>query len=136
MMKQFPDNIVLFDGQCGLCTASVQFIIRRDRRGVFRFASVQSEVGRELCRHHGLDPDRVDSVVLIQRDKTRVRSDAVLAIARELGGLWPCLAVFRVMPRAVRDCFYRLVARNRLRWFGRNATCLVPSHDDRSRFLL
>lgn len=134
-MSQLPDNVVLFDGECGLCTASVQFIIRRDPQATFRYASLQSETGRQLSRRHGLDPDRFDSVVLIRRDGIRLRSDAALAIASQLGGAWRWLAVLRMIPRPARDWFYAVIARNRHRWFGRNAFCLTPSDDTTRLFL-
>ena len=134
-MSPLPDNVVLFDGECGLCAASVRFIIRRDPRVIFRYASLQSETGRQLCQHHGLDPQRINTVVLLRRDGVRLRSDAALAIAGQLSGAWRWLAVLRLIPRPARDWFYGVIARNRHRWFGRNASCLAPSDDTRQLFL-
>jgi predicted DCC family thiol-disulfide oxidoreductase YuxK len=134
-MSQLPDDVVLFDGECNLCTASVQFIIRHERRARFHFAALQSETGRQLCQRHGLDPKGLESVVLVHRDGVRLRSDAALEIAGELGGAWGWLAVLRVIPRPLRDWFYGVAARNRHRWFGRSETCLTPCNDLRQRFL-
>lgn len=134
-MKPLPDNVVLFDGDCNLCAASVQFILRHDRRGVFHFAAFQSETGRELCQRHGLNAVHPDSVVLVCGNLVRLRSDAVLAIARECSGAWRWLALLRYIPRPLRDWIYGLLARNRHRWFRRPAACLLPSAELRQRFL-
>ena len=134
-MNPLPDNIVLFDGACGLCTASVRFILRRDHRAVFCFAPLQSETGRQLCVRHGLDPQRFESVVLVRRDRVQLRSDAALAIVRELGGAWCWLAVLGVVPRPLRDWLYGVVSRNRHRWFGRYTACLATSGVSQNRFL-
>lgn len=129
------DNVVLFDGECGLCVMSVRFIVRHERHARFRFASLQSETGRQLCRRYRLDPERFGTVVLVRRDGVLLRSDAVLAIARELDGACRWLAVLRALPQPLRDWLYGVVARNRKHWFNRHATCLVPSADLRKRFL-
>jgi predicted DCC family thiol-disulfide oxidoreductase YuxK len=129
------DKIVLFDGVCHLCTGSVQFIVRRDSGRQFRFASLQSETGRRLCAAHGLDPDAVTTVVLLDGGRAFTHSDAALRIARHLDGPWKLATVLRVVPRPVRDWLYRLVAKFRYRWFGKHETCWLPTQDLRSRFL-
>ena len=129
------EKVVLFDGVCNLCSSSVRFMLRRDRRRVLRFASIQSAAGRELYEQTGLDPDSPDSFVLVTPERTYLRSDAALAIAREFGGLWTLLGVFKIVPRALRDWVYSLVARNRYRWFGKREECLVPTPELRERFL-
>ena len=135
-MNRAREPVILFDGVCHLCVGSVQFIIRRDKRGVFRFASAQSTAGRALCLVHGLDPDRMETLVLIEPSGVRVRSDAALAIARELGGLWRGVGVAgQIVPRPIRDGLYRMLAFNRHRWFGRRGDCAVPTEDSRRRFL-
>lgn len=129
------EKIILFDGVCNLCSSSVQFIMRHDRRRVFRFASIQSDRGRELYAQCGLDPQAPDSFVLWTPQGALLRSDAALAIAREFGGPWRWLAALRIVPRFVRDAVYSLVARNRYRWFGKREECLVPTPELRERFL-
>ncbi|QDU96119.1 hypothetical protein Pla8534_39380 [Lignipirellula cremea] len=126
--------IVIFDGLCSFCSASVQFILKNDVRGKIRFAPAQSELGRTLLAKHGLDPDDAQSFLLIKADKAYVRSDAALEIARDLGW-WRWLRIFRILPRGLRDAMYSLVARNRYRWFGRRDTCLIPTPEQRSRFI-
>jgi predicted DCC family thiol-disulfide oxidoreductase YuxK len=127
--------IVLFDGVCNLCNGSVQFIIRHDREGRFRFASLQSPVGQDLQARFGMDPRQLDSVILVEGDRWFKESDAALRIARGMNGAWKALSVFRVIPRPLRDAVYRLIARNRYRWFGKQETCWLPTPELRGRFL-
>ena len=127
--------LVLFDGVCNLCNGSVQLIIRHDPRGVFRFASLQSPLGEEMLARFGIDRRIVDSVILVEGDRWYRESDAALGIARRLGGGWKALAVLRAIPRPLRDALYRLVARNRYRWFGKQETCWLPTPELRERFL-
>jgi predicted DCC family thiol-disulfide oxidoreductase YuxK len=127
--------VVLFDGVCNLCSASVQFLIARDRTATLRFASLQSDSGRELLLHHKMSSDYARSVVLIERGQVFVESDAALRIAGYLGWPWRLVRFARVLPRRLRDALYRFVADNRYRWFGRTDTCLIPSPAIRSRFL-
>jgi predicted DCC family thiol-disulfide oxidoreductase YuxK len=134
-VRQIPDNLVLFDGVCNLCTASVQFIIRHDREAIFYFAPLQSEIGREICRSHGLDPADVQTFVLISGGKILVRSDAAIEVASRFGGAWRILPVFRLVPRVARDWIYSVVARNRYRWFGRTDACMIPTPAIKDRFL-
>ena len=127
--------IIIFDGECNLCTGSVQFIIKHDPGAQFRFTSAQSPTGTRLLRERGFAPERIDSFVLVDGRSHYVRSDAALRIARRLAGPWRLLSVFALIPRGIRDGVYRLVSRNRIAWFGRPAMCLVPSSDLVSRFL-
>ena len=127
--------VLLFDGVCNLCNASVAWVIRRDRKGVFRFASLQSDFGKACLEHFGPDARRFDSVVLVDGDLVRTRSEAVLEICRILGGFWRLLVVFRVLPRGLRDGVYDLVARNRYKWFGRKESCMMPRPEWKNRFL-
>ena len=127
--------IVLFDGVCNLCNGSVQFILRHDPAARFRFASLQSPVGQDLQARFGMDPGRLDSVILVEGDRWYKESDAALRIARGMSGGWKALAAFRVIPRPIRDAAYRLIARNRYRWFGKQETCWLPTPELRGRFL-
>jgi predicted DCC family thiol-disulfide oxidoreductase YuxK len=129
------DNLIMFDGVCNLCTKSVQFIIRHDNRAMFKFVSIQSELGRELYRESGLDPDDLQSFALVTAGQTLTRSDAALQIAMQFGGLWRLFAVFRLLPKRLRDWVYSLIASRRYAWFGRRDNCMVPSPELRGRFL-
>lgn len=127
--------IVLFDGVCNLCNGSIQFLIKRDPQARFRFASLQSETGQKLQADLGMDPQALDSVVLVEGDRWYKESDAALRIARSLPGAWKLLAAFRIVPRPLRDAVYRWIARNRYRWFGKAETCWLPTPELRGRFL-
>lgn len=127
--------ILLFDGVCNLCNGFVQFILQRDKEGVFRFASLQSEAGRELLVQHGLDPDSLDTVVLIEDDKAYIQSDVPLRVAPRLDGFWGWVGIFQFLPRALRDRIYRWVAANRYRWFGKREECMLPRPEWKERFL-
>jgi len=127
--------IVLFDGVCNLCHSSVNFVIERDARAYFRFASLQSEVGQTLMKTHGLASRELRSVVLIEDGKAYESSTAALRIAWRLTVGWRLLYLFILIPRPVRDAVYKWVAKHRYRWFGVSNTCLVPTPERRARFL-
>ncbi|MDR0269861.1 MAG: thiol-disulfide oxidoreductase DCC family protein [Paenibacillus sp.] len=133
--KQDVSRIVLVDGVCHLCQGLTRFIIERDPQAKFRFASLQSGSGGELLRAGGLPVDGLDTVVLIEDGHYYTRSAAVLRIFRQLKMPWPLLYVFVFIPPVIRDWLYRLVARNRYRWFGKNEQCLIPTPEQRKRFL-
>jgi predicted DCC family thiol-disulfide oxidoreductase YuxK len=133
--------IILYDGVCGLCNSLVQFLIKRDKRGALRFASLQSEFAAKVLGRHGIDPadlDTVHVVVNYEQPDERVlnRSDAILRAWSELGGFWKTsAAIAQIVPRALRDLVYRFVAGNRYRVFGKYETCMLPDPNQRSRFL-
>ncbi|HEX8193914.1 MAG TPA: thiol-disulfide oxidoreductase DCC family protein [Allosphingosinicella sp.] len=127
--------VILFDALCVLCSANARFILRHDRRAHFRLASIQSAAGAALCRRFGLDPDDPETLLLVEGDRALRNSDAVLAIWSGLGWPWRAAALFRLVPRRLRDPLYLWVARNRYRLFGRYDTCWVPSPADRERLL-
>ena len=127
--------IIVFDAECVLCSVNAQFVLRHDRRRRFRLASMQGDVGAALYRRFGIDPTDPDTLILVEGDRVRRDSDAVLAIYAGLGWPWRAAALLRVVPRALRDPVYRLVARNRYRLFGRRATCWLPRPADADRVL-
>lgn len=127
-------TVVLFDGVCNLCSASVQFLLRHDRNGVFQFASQQSPVGHALLARHGVHAN-LGSIVLIQGEQVFTESDAALRIARQLPWPWRLAWGLRVVPRFLRDGAYRVVARSRYRVFGKREACWLPSPEWRERFL-
>jgi predicted DCC family thiol-disulfide oxidoreductase YuxK len=133
VVDDLDSPVVLFDGVCNLCNAAVR-TVRHDDRGVFRLAPLQSPVGEELLRRHGLPTDEFDSVVLVEGDAAYTRSTAALRVCRRLGLPWSLLAPLLVVPAPLRDPFYDLVARTRYRVFGRTDECQVPSPEVRERF--
>jgi predicted DCC family thiol-disulfide oxidoreductase YuxK len=127
--------VVLFDGICGLCTFSIRFVLERDHRRVFRFATIQSDFGQRVYKHFGLDPDNPDTFVVLSDDRVYTRSDAAIEIARRLGGFWRICVVAKLVPRPIRDFLYGVVARHRYEWFGRHESCLLPHESIRALFL-
>jgi predicted DCC family thiol-disulfide oxidoreductase YuxK len=127
--------LVIFDGVCVLCNRSVDFIIRRDQRKIFRFAQIQSEAGATKINGQSPDDATTASVYLIEGDSTYTKSTAVLRILRSLGGVWSTLYIFVLIPRFVRDGIYDLIAKHRYGWFGRMASCRAPTSDTADRFI-
>ena len=128
-------NIVLFDGVCNLCSGSVQFIIKRDIKGVFKFASLQSSFGQQNLENFKIDKNLLHSIILVRGNQFFQRSDAALEIAKQLNGAWPVLYGFKIFPRFLRDGIYNLIARNRYNLFGKKDTCWIPTPDLKERFL-
>ncbi len=127
--------ILLFDGVCNLCDRSVQFIIQRDPQQHFQFAPLQSDIAKELLVQHGLDPQFLEGLVLIENNNAYTYSTAALRATRHLSGAWPLLYGFIVVPRFIRDAVYRWVARNRYRWMGQKDACALPTPEQQARFL-
>jgi predicted DCC family thiol-disulfide oxidoreductase YuxK len=134
-----PDTVVnpvvLFDGVCNLCNGSVQFIIRRDKAGKFLFAALQSQYGQAQLDQLGISSTSLQSIVLIKDDQFYQRSNAVLEIAKMLGGPWSLLYVFKIVPAFIRDWIYNGIANNRYKWFGRQDQCMIPTPALKARFL-
>lgn len=132
--------ILFYDGVCGLCDRTVQFVLRHDHRRRFRFAALQSGRARQVLAGYGLDLSKLDTMYLLLDAGTAAerlldRSEGILAVLDQLGGIWRLLAAARVVPRFLRDRAYEVVARNRYRWFGRYDHCVLPPSDVRARFL-
>jgi predicted DCC family thiol-disulfide oxidoreductase YuxK len=128
--------VIFFDGVCGLCNRLVQFVLARDRAGHFRFAPLQGDFARRELVPRGGRPDDLDTmVVLTPAGQLLEKSRAVLFILRELGGVWRLLAGLRVLPVALTDRVYDVVARSRYRLFGRLDACRLPGPAERERFM-
>jgi predicted DCC family thiol-disulfide oxidoreductase YuxK len=126
--------ILLFDGICNLCNGLVRFVVKFDGDGRYRFAPLQSDVGRLLQERFDLDPDDVDTVVLVDGNDYYLKSEAILRVMRHLDGPWPLLSPLRYLPRSVRDFGYDVVATYRYRVFGKKDHCPVPDPEIRDRF--
>ena len=135
MPTDIQSPVLMFDGVCTLCSASVQWVLQRDKAGVFRFAALQSETGRQLLERFGLDSAAFDTVVLVDGEQVFTRSDAALEVLRRLGRPWSWLAILHWLPRSLRNAVYNWVARNRYRWFGRQRECWLPRLEWKDRFL-
>jgi predicted DCC family thiol-disulfide oxidoreductase YuxK len=127
--------IILFDGVCNLCNGFVQFLIKRDPAGTFRFAALQSDFGRSQLVRFNLNPDLLHSVIVIEGDNVLQRSDAALRIVNQLGGPWKLLNASKIFPKFLRDALYNLVARNRYKIFGKRDSCMIPTRELKERFI-
>ena len=128
-------QIVLFDGVCNFCNASVQFILKNDGKAKFYFAPLQSQLAVDLLKSNDINPDTIDSIVLISSRDLFLESDAALRIARDLRFPWNWGYPFIFMPRFIRDSGYRLIARYRYSWFGKRDQCMLPTAEQKERFL-
>jgi len=130
-----PDGLMLFDGMCNFCSASVNLALALDRRGVIRFCPIQSAYGRALALRHGLDPDDPSTFVFFDAGTPKLRSTGALALAARLPAPWRWARALSAIPRGWRDGVYDWIAVNRYRLFGRRSVCRLPSEAERARFV-
>jgi predicted DCC family thiol-disulfide oxidoreductase YuxK len=140
MSEPESNPIVLYDGVCGLCNRLVQFLLKNDSNDRFRFASLQSEFSSRLLTRHGVDPHDLDTVYVVKdydqsNELLLARSDAILYMLKQLGGVWSLAGIGRVLPKAFRDAVYKIVARHRYRVFGKHESCMLPEPKHRAKFL-
>jgi predicted DCC family thiol-disulfide oxidoreductase YuxK len=123
-------KIILFDGVCNLCDTAVQYIIKYDKLDVFRFVSLQSELGQSILKHIGIQSDNIDSIVLYEPGIAYYyKSSAALEIAKNLKGIFTLATLFRFLPSGIRDLLYDYVAKNRYRWYGKKESCSVMTEN-------
>ena len=127
--------IILFDGVCNLCNKSVQFIIKWDKKDLFRFTSLQSETGQALLSNYNLSSSDLSSFILIENEKAYTRSTGALRVARKLSGAWPLLYAFIIIPPFIRNALYNFIATNRYKWFGKQESCWLPFTELKNKFL-
>jgi len=138
MIGDLPENkkIVLFDGVCNLCNQTVNYIIAHDKKDIFRFVSLDSELGRSILNYLRLDPQKADSVILYEPGIAYfTQSEAVFEISKDLSGFAPLLGCLAIFPMLFRNHFYNYIARNRYKWFGKNDRCLLPNNSMSKKFL-
>ena len=130
------DSIIVFDGVCVLCSRWVDFVLRRDSGGRYKFAAMQTASGRDLLTAHGIDPDDPLSFLLLEGESGYTDTEAIVRILRSFGAGWRFLALLvTIVPRFIRDPLYRWVARHRYRIFGKRAACRMPTAAIADRFL-
>jgi len=137
-MQNLPKNkkIILFDGVCNLCNSAVQFIIKHDKKDVFRFVALQSDLGMEICIYIGIDQKATDSIILYEPGKAYyLKSDAALKIATEFNSFYIFLSIFKIFPKGIRDSIYDYIAKNRYKWYGKKEHCIIPSPELKAKFL-
>ena len=129
-------KIILFDGVCNLCNASVQFVIKRDTKDVFRFVPLQSDLGNKILNHIGINREQTDSIVLYEPGKAYFyKAEAALKIINEFGGLYYLLNILQIFPKFISNAVYDYIAKNRYRWYGKQESCMMPTPQLAAKFL-
>lgn len=137
-MEELPidKKIILFDGVCNLCDATIQYVIKKDVKDVFRFVAIQSELGQKIINYIKVDTSQTDSIILYIPGKAYfVKADAAFNIAKELGGLISLTSIFSVLPQFLKNFGYDFVAKNRYKWYGKKDSCMMPTPELKSKFL-
>lgn len=127
--------IIFFDGVCNLCNSAVNFVIRRDNKSVFKFATLQSETGRDLLSEKDFTNVDLSSFVLLLNNRLYTRSTAALMVCSYLSGLWPAMYCFMIVPKFLRDFIYNIISKNRYKWFGKKEECMIPTPELKAKFL-
>jgi len=129
-------KIILFDGVCNLCDRVVQYVIEHDKKNVFLFAALQSDIGIKILKHTGIDPAKTDSIVLYEPGIAyHYKSGAALEIAKNLGGFLSIGTIFKILPAFLRDNVYDYIAKNRYKWYGKKDNCMIPTSELKAKFL-
>lgn len=128
-------HVIIFDGVCNFCNGAVNFIIKRDHSKKFVFAPMQSPIAQNLISKYGVEKVGFDTFLLIKNNQCYFRTDATFQITKDLSGYWYLFQFFRILPRPIRDYFYRLFARNRYSIFGKTDKCIVPTQEIKNKFL-
>lgn len=137
-ISELPKNkkIILFDGVCNLCESSVQFVIQHDKKDVFRFVALQSELGQKIINHIGIQNQNIDSVILYEPGIAYYyKSSAALQIAKNLGGFFHFGTIFKIIPTGLRNVLYDYIAKNRYQWYGKKESCMIPTSELKAKFL-
>lgn len=129
-------KIILFDGVCNLCDSSIQFIIKHDKKDIFRFVALQSKIGLEIIKHIGIDTSKIDSILLYEPGKAYYyKAQAALKIAKELGGIYTAISWFSILPNFLTNTVYDYIAKNRYKWYGKKEACMIPTPELKAKFL-
>ncbi|RXM48929.1 thiol-disulfide oxidoreductase DCC family protein [Flavobacterium sp. YO12] len=138
LLQKTAENkkIILFDGVCNLCSNAVQFVIKHDKKDTFRFVALQSDLGKEICTYIGVDQTKIDSIIMYNPGVAYYyKSDAVIEIAEDLGGLYSLMAIFKILPEKLRNYIYDYIAANRYKWYGKKESCMIPTPELKAKFL-
>jgi predicted DCC family thiol-disulfide oxidoreductase YuxK len=127
--------VILFDGICNFCNAMVNFIIRQDKKNVFRFCALQSDSGKRLLEQYKINWKQTDSFVVIENGKAHQKSNAALKLYNRLPWYWKWTQLFWIVPKFIRDAVYNFIAKNRYSWFGKKEECMIPAKEVREKFL-
>ena len=132
-MKVAP--VIFFDGVCNLCVGAVQFVLKRDKKNIFRFASLQGKSGQEMMKAHQLGDHHYKTFIIEENGKLYFRSTAALKVFKLLGGAWSLVYAFIIIPAFIRDAIYNFISDNRYKWFGKKEVCWLPKEEWTSKFI-
>jgi predicted DCC family thiol-disulfide oxidoreductase YuxK len=134
-MDKNEHPVILFDGVCNFCDGAINFVLKQDRKDIFRFAPLQSEAGQKILHQYKLPVKDFESFVLIDDEKVFKKSAASLKVMNKLPWYWKAFQIFCIIPGFIRNAVYDFIARNRYKWFGKKEVCMIPTPEMRSRFL-
>jgi predicted DCC family thiol-disulfide oxidoreductase YuxK len=137
-IQDLPVNkkIILFDGVCNLCDTLVQFIYKHDKKDVFRFVAIQSELGQKIIHHIGIDTSKTDSIILYEPGLSyHYKAEAALLIARNLSGIYSLIGYLNFIPNSIKNSVYDYIAKNRYKWYGKKEACMIPTPELKAKFL-
>ena len=134
-MQEAVNRLVLFDGVCNFCNFWIQFALKRDKKNKLMFGSLQGETAQQLLPQHNIDPGIITSVIFIEDGIAYRDSTAALKICRHLNGGWKLLYALIIVPTFIRDGIYKWIGRNRYKWFGKQESCMLPTAEQRKRFV-
>jgi len=138
MLDTLPKNkkIILFDGVCNLCNSSINYVIDHDKQDVFRFVSLQSDIGKTIQDYLAIENTNLDTIILyIPNEAYYIKSTAALKIMTAFSGAWKLTKVFTIIPAPIRDIIYNYIAKNRYKWYGKQESCRIPTSELKSKFL-
>ena len=137
-MLNLPENkkIILFDGLCNLCDNAVQYVIKHDKKDIFRFVALQSDLGKKILNYLNVDTSKMDSIILYEPGIAYFyKSDAALEIVKDLNVFLKWSIIFKIIPSSLRNPIYDYVARNRYKWYGKKDACMIPTPELKAKFL-
>jgi predicted DCC family thiol-disulfide oxidoreductase YuxK len=127
--------VLLFDGVCNYCNGMTNFIMRQDKKKIFKFATLQSRFGQKILQEYNFPTDTFESFALLDKEKLYLKSTAALLVYNKLPWYWKWTQLFWIFPKFIRDAVYNFIAKNRYRWFGKRNECMVPAPEVKERFL-
>jgi predicted DCC family thiol-disulfide oxidoreductase YuxK len=138
VIESLPKNkqLILFDGVCNLCNTSIQYVIKHDKKDLFMFAPIQSDVGQNIIKTYKIDTEKTDSILLYSNENgLSIKSTAALRVAKYLGFPRNLMSIFFIVPTFIRNWVYDFIAKNRYKWYGKQEACMIPTPELKAKFL-
>lgn len=135
MKNNVHQPIIFFDGVCNLCNSSVNYFIKRDKKNILKFASLQSDAAKQILLQFGVEKVDLKSIIVLNNNKLYLESSAIIEILKQLGGIYKIFTIFWIIPKPIRDFLYQIIAKNRYRWFGKKESCMIPTPELKNKFI-